>query len=133
MSIKSNFEYKGSTHNLVEFKIARLFGGKIEGNYNAIFAFVVDGEEFVEEKFLGTIAIGIPWVDANPYPLLYKRMEEIIASGGFIIQEEKVDVPPPPPGPPLRFINEGVEIIEPKKTRKKKVNKDGNAKPTGTK
>jgi len=132
MAIKSNFEYKGTKYDSVIFKIVRVFGSKAEG-WNAVFAFVVEGDEFTELRFRGMITVGLPWKDANPFPLLYKRMEEILTDGGFVIVEETkksfietawvddlIQVEETPP--------EVVAPPKPKKTRKKKT--DGVSKPS---
>ena len=93
MSIKSNFEYKGTAYDEVIFKIVRVFGSKREG-YNAVFAFTLPTDDFVEKNFKGLLPIGIEWVDANPYPALYKAMEDNIVQRGFTITPEVVELPP---------------------------------------
>lgn len=89
MSIQSNYEYKGATYDKVIFKIVRVFGSKLDG-WNAVFAFVEDGEEFEEKNFKGLISLGAPWSDANPYPIMYGRMEELLSAGSFSFTNDLV-------------------------------------------
>jgi len=121
MAIKSNFEYKGTKYDSVIFKIVRVFGSKNEG-WNAVFAFVVDGDEFTELRFRGMITVGLPWKNTNPFPLLYNRMEEILTGGGFVVVNENAEVVVP-----VEVVPEVVASPKPKKTRKKKT--DGVSKP----
>jgi hypothetical protein len=117
MAIQSNFSYKGTDYDAVVFKIVRVFGSKAEG-WNAVFAFVTEGDEFTELRFRGMITIGLPWEDKNPFPLLYKRMEEILTDGGFnIVREASVMINEPSLVP--------AEEVKPKpkKTRITKVKK----------
>lgn len=88
MAIQSNFEYKGTKYDEVTFKLVRVFGSKREG-WNAVFAFVASGDEFIEPNFKGLIPVGVEWSDENPYPIMYRAMEQIILNQGFIIQNEQ--------------------------------------------
>jgi len=124
MAITSNFEYKGTKYKEVIFKIFRVFGSKREG-WNAVFAFAIPGDPFEEVYFKGLISVGMEWVDSNPYPELYKKMEQIIVAGGFTIRPEAV-------APVVELVVEVtpaaiVEVVEPKpkKTKTKKVAKNG--------
>ena len=120
MAIKSNLEYKGFSYDSVIFKIVRVFGSKAEG-WNAVFAFVQEGDEFVEKNFRGLIPIGAEWTDENPYPVLYQRMEWILTSSEFIIVPEVVVEPQPEP------VIEEPEVVVPKPKRTKKVKKNGDS------
>jgi len=117
MAINCNFSYKGTDYDAVVFKIVRVFGSKAEG-WNAVFAFVTEGDEFSELRFRGMITIGLPWENTNPFPVLYKRMEEILTDGGFnIVREASVMINEPSLVP--------AEEVKPKpkKTRITKVKK----------
>lgn len=117
MAINCNFSYKGTDYDAVVFKIVRVFGSKAEG-WNAVFAFVTEGDEFTELRFRGMITIGLPWENTNPFPVLYKRMEEILTDGGFhIVREASVMINEPSLVP--------AEEVKPKpkKTRITKVKK----------
>lgn len=126
MAIKSNFEYRGTKYDYVTFKIVRVFGSKREG-WNAVFAFVPDELDFVEDNFRGLITVGSEWVDENPYPVLYKKMEDILTNGGFKILEKIktatewiTELVPAEDAP--------IEVKEPPKLKRKtktKVKKDG--------
>lgn len=135
MSIQSNFEYKGVTYDKVTFKIVRVFGSKAEG-WNAVFTFVADGDDFVEKNFKGLISVGSEWLDTNPYPVLYGKMEEILKRGGFNCSNDIEIASSENPhvnstlvrSSILQAIKEevesGQEEPKPKKTRTKKVKKN---------
>lgn len=143
MAIRSNFEYRGSKYDSVVFKIVRVFGSKREG-WNAVFAFVLPDEEFVELNFRGLITVGAAWSEESPYPVLYKQMEDILAKGGFTFANdlelpnvEEVAVEPTKEEITLEDLK-GVQALEPvmeaklevqeptpKKTKRTKVTKDG--------
>jgi hypothetical protein len=126
MAIQSNFSYKGTDYDAVVFKIVRVFGSKAEG-WNAVFAFVTEGDEFIETNFKGLMTIGLSWEDKNPFPLLYKRMEEILTDGGFTIVREASVMINQPSFIETAWIEELIPAEEvkpkPKKTRITKVKK----------
>lgn len=130
MAIISNFEYRDTKYDYVTFKIVRVFGSKREG-WNAVFAFVPDELDFVEDNFRGLITIGTEWVDGNPYPVLYKKMEEILVNGGFELLDkiktatEWINSPEVSELVLDEIKKEVEKEAKPKRTRKTKVKKDG--------
>lgn len=129
MAVQSNFSYKGVTFDAVTFKIIRVYGSKAEG-WNAVVAFVPVDEEFDPLNYKGTIHIGAEWSDANPYPILYGVLEDMLTRSGYEFKNDNGPVPHAvieiaQPVVESELVMPEVEEVapepKPKKTRTKKV------------